>query len=415
MSSDTTHSPFHGLKVIDAASFIAAPTAAMILGDLGADVIKIEPPDGDPYRGSINNPMMPQSGVAHQWIMDSRCKRSLTLNLKTEAGRDILLRLVADCDVYITNQPFPVRRRFRLEYEDLAPLNPRLIYASLTAYGEHGPERDRAAFDGVAYWGRSGLEDLVRARGARPAPSVGGQGDHPTGVSLYAAIVTALYRRQTTGSGGLVHTSLMANGYWSNGCMGAAALAGADFEEWRNRPADHPGPFTRALYVTSDGRYLQFIMVRSDEEQDRAFHVAGLGDLLEDERFATREARFENVTQVVERLSEAIAKRPAAEWLELFHAEAVPVSLVARTEEMVDDEQAKINDILIEPEDPSEVGVRWVINHPVRLEGVKEVGAVRPPKIGEHSDDILTEHGFGPDEIEALRRDGVLESAQEVE
>ena len=133
MSTTTADPLFRGLKVIDAASFIAAPTAAMILGDLGADVIKVEPPgDGDPYRAIHDSPALPQSGVDHCWIMDSRCKRSLTLNLKSQVGRGIMLELVRGCDVYITNQPFPVRRRLHLEYDDLAPLNPRMIFASLT-------------------------------------------------------------------------------------------------------------------------------------------------------------------------------------------------------------------------------------------------------------------------------------------
>ncbi len=405
---ESTDPPFHGLKVIDAASWIAAPTAAMILGDLGADVIKIEPPgDGDPYRGLIDNPALPQSGVNHTWIMDGRCKRSLTLNLKSEAGRDILIRLVTDCDVYITNQPFPVRRRLRLEYEDLAPLNPRLIFASLTAYGETGPERDNGAFDGVAYWARSGLEDLVRSRGARPAPSLPGMGDHPTGVALYAAIVTALYRREQTGCGDLVHTSLLANGFWSNGCLGQAALAGADFEEWRGRPEDRPGSFTRALYETSDGRYLQFIMVRSDEEQELLLRIAGLGEMLEEERFETPEARFENVAPIIEELAAMVSERTAREWLELFRAQGVSASLVALTEEMSDDEQAKANRILVAPTDPA-VGVPWVINHPVRLQGVEEVGPVCPPEVGEHTDEILGELGLDAERIADLRRDGAI-------
>ena len=403
---ESSSRPFAGLKVIDAASWIAAPTAAMILGDLGADVIKIEPPgEGDPYRSLIDNTALPQSGLSHNWIMDGRCKRSLTLNLKSEAGRKILCRLVAGCDVFITNLPFPVRRRLGLDYEDLAPLNPRMIFASLTAYGEKGPERDHGAFDGVAYWARSGLEDLVRAPDSPPAPSVAGMGDHPTGVALYAAIVTALYRREHTGEGGLVHTSLLANGFWSNGCLGQAALAGADFVEWRNRPQDRPGSFTRALYETSDGRHLQFIMVRADEDHETLLRIAGLRDLLEDDRFSTPEARFENVALIIEQLTEAVAKRPAREWLELFGEQGVAASLVVLTQEIGDDEQAKANDVLVAPAAP-DVGVPWIINHPVRLDGVDEVGPIRPPEVGEHTDEILAELGFDAERIEQLRRDG---------
>ena len=239
---------FKGLKVVDAASWIAAPVAATILADLGADVIKVEiPGDGDPYRRLAIAPGTPTADVNYTWLMDARNKRSITLNLKTDDGRTILKRLVADCDVYITNQPLPMRRELGLTYEDLRPLNSAMIFASFTAYGEKGPERDREGFDGIAYWARSGLMDLVRAPGSPPGASVAGQGDHPSGVSLYAAIVTALLRRERTGEGTMVHTSLLANGYWSNGCMGQAALVGADFSVRRNAANRPPNPI-RTLY-----------------------------------------------------------------------------------------------------------------------------------------------------------------------
>ncbi len=399
---------FHGLRVIDAASFIAAPTAAMMLGDLGADVIKIEPPgEGDPYRVIQDDPAFPQGAAEPFWILDGRCKRSLSLNLKHEEGRRILLELVKGCDVYITNQPFPVRKRLRLEYEDLAPLNERMIFASLTAYGETGPERDASGFDGVAYWGRSGLEDLVRARGAAPSPSLAGQGDHPTGVSLFAAIVTALYRRTQTGRGGHVHSSLLANGYWSNSCLGQSALAGADFETWRRRPEDAPGPFVRGVHETSDGRFLQFIMVRSDEHQEELMRQTGMVDMMDDPRFATPEARAENPLPLIRALSTAIRGATAAEWLARFQTAGLAVTLVRRTEEIGDDRQAIVNDVLIAPP-PDGPDVPWVINHPVRVDGAQTRGAVRPPKVGEHTAEILEELGFGPAQIAEFRRTGVV-------
>ncbi|HET6471725.1 MAG TPA: CoA transferase, partial [Pseudomonadales bacterium] len=204
---------FEGLKVVDVASWIAGPVAATILADYGADVIKVEMPGiGDGYRALAAMPGMPVSPINYTWMMDARNKRSLTLNLKDPRGRKILSKLVGACDVYVTNQPMGMRRNFGLTYEDLAPLNPRMIYASLTAYGERGPERDREGFDLVAYWARTGLMDLVRTGDVEPAQSLPGMGDHPSSVSLYAAIVTALFRRERTGVGGEVNTSLLANG-----------------------------------------------------------------------------------------------------------------------------------------------------------------------------------------------------------
>ena len=224
---------FAGLKVLDVGTWIAGPVSATILADFGASVIKVEQPGvGDPYRQ-----MVAAAPINYAWLLDARNKRGISLNLKSEEGRDILMRLVRECDVYVTNQPPPMRRQLRLTYEDLAPLNERMIYASLTAYGEVGPDSDREGFDGVAYWARSGLMDLVRSPGAVPGMSTPGMGDHPTAVALFAAIVTALLRRERTGKGGKVHTSLLANGLWSNSCVAQGAFTGADIiAARRNQP-----------------------------------------------------------------------------------------------------------------------------------------------------------------------------------
>ncbi len=402
--------PFEGLKVVEVATWIAAPTAGTILGDFGADVIKIEPPgDGDPYRGLPGSPGFEDVGVNYTWIMSARGKRSMTLNLKTEAGVEILRRLVRGCDVYITNQPSPVRERFGLTYDELSPLNPQMIYASLTAYGEVGPERDQPAFDQVAYWARSGLLDLVRAPGAPPAQGLPGMGDHPTGVSLYAAILTALYRRERTGKGALVHTSLHANGFWSNGCLGQAALAGADLADRRETTprADRRRPATHVLYEARDGRYIQLNMVRSEEQVAALFGVLGLQHLLQEPRFATPDDRLENGDALATEMRSAFCTRPAAEWFAALHAEGVPATPVTLAEEMIADRQAIANDVLLLTDDP-EVGMSHVINHPVRLGDVRGRGPSRPPDVGEHCDEVMAELGYSPSEIEQLRRNGVF-------
>lgn len=398
---------FKGLKVIDAASWIAAPVAATILADLGADVIKVEMPgDGDPYRRLALAPGTPSADVNYTWLLDARNKRSITLNLKAPEGRAILKRLVADCDVYITNQPLSMRRALGLTYEDLQPLNPRMIFASFTAYGEKGPERDREGFDGIAYWARSGLMDMVRAPGSPPGASVAGQGDHPSGVSLYAAIVTALLLRERTGEGTMVHTSLLANGYWGNACMGQAALVGADFSVRRDAANRPPNPI-RTLYECADGRYLQLFMVRTQEHIDAILRIAEREDLVGDERFASQEARAKHPGELTEVLREAFIKRPLKSWLEELHEADVPASHIAVVEDMGEDEQAKINDVLVAPNDP-EVAAPWVINHPIFVEGIDRVGPRKAPDAGEHTDAILAELGYAEEDIAKLREQGVL-------
>ena len=216
---------FEGLKVLDCASFIAAPAAATVLSDFGAQVIKIEPPvTGDPYRNLPNLPGYPASPHNYAWLLEARNKRSLALDLSKPEGQAVLHRLVAEADVFITNFPPSVRERLGMTYAELAPLNARLVYASFTGYGEKGAEANKPGFDSNAYWARSGLMDLVRAdENTTPARSVAGMGDHPCAMALYGAIVTALYKRERTGKGSHVASNLMANGVWANGEIGRAS------------------------------------------------------------------------------------------------------------------------------------------------------------------------------------------------
>jgi crotonobetainyl-CoA:carnitine CoA-transferase CaiB-like acyl-CoA transferase len=396
---------FEGLKVVDVASWIAGPVAATILADYGADVIKVEMPGtGDGYRALAAAPGMPVSDVNYTWMMDSRNKRSLTLNLKDPRGKAILSRLVADCDVYVTNQPMPMRRTLGLTYDDLKQLNPRMIYASLTAYGEDGPERDREGFDLVAYWARTGLMDLVRTGDVEPAQSLPGMGDHPTAVALYAAIVTALLRREKTGTGSEVHTSLLANGVWAAGCVAQAKLLGADFSEWRSSGRI---AITRPLYRASDGRWLQFTMVRTALEIEALLRTLGLSHLLADPRFATPEARLQHGVELVEQMRNRIALRTSQEWLATFREARVPAALMGTLDDLVSDPQLPVNRITV-PTDDSGLSARRLINHPVNITGVTRRPVHPAPDLGQHSDEILEDLGFRPAEIAELRDQGVI-------
>src|SRR5689334_2270730 len=194
----TTDNIFSGLKVLDLASFIAGPGAAVILSDFGADVIKLEPPRGDLQRILYKVPPQPRSDDNYPWHLDNRNKRGIALDLKSPRAGEVLERLVKWADVLIVNFPPPVRQRLKLTYEDVAPWNPRLIYADLSGYGEKGPDANLPGFDITAYWARSGLLALTRDAGAPPTLPIAGSGDHATAVALYSAIVTGLYRREKT-------------------------------------------------------------------------------------------------------------------------------------------------------------------------------------------------------------------------
>jgi len=218
-----------GIRVIDAANFIAGPVSTTIMADFGADVIKVEPPTGDVYR--VRGAGYVPSPYNYPWIVDNRSKRSVAIDLRMADGQALLHRLVRDVDVFVTNTPLDSRARLRVRYEDLAPLNERLIYASISAYGESGEEASKPGFDSIALWARTGLMDLVRASpDVPPARSLPGMGDHPTGMSLFAAIMAGLYHRERTGRGTAVSTSLLANGLWMNAIPVQGILCGARTE-----------------------------------------------------------------------------------------------------------------------------------------------------------------------------------------
>lgn len=392
---------FSGLKVLDVSSWIAAPSCATILADHGADVIKVEAPEvGDAYRGYYQMPPSPNSEVNYTWQLDNHSKRSLVLNLKTQAGRDVLLQLVDTCDVYVTNQPLPLRRALQLMPDDLRPRNPRMIYASLTAYGENGPDKDREGFDLVAYWSRSGLMNQMRHAGTEPVQAMAGMGDHPTAMALYANVVTALLRRERTGEGAFVHTSLLANGLWSASCFAQSVWADADF-------STIPGQrLTTALYEAADGRWLQFTMVRTEELFDRLVMALEQLDWLADERFVSLESRIEHAPELTRMMRDVIRTRTAAEWMDAFRAHDVPAALVAEFQDLPDDPQVVENDMASAPGE--DLGMARVIRAPINVSGVGRVAPTRAPDMGEHSREVLTELGYSPVQIEELAANGVI-------
>src|SRR6202012_4211305 len=201
---------FSGLKVVDLASFIAGPAAETILSDFGGDVIKVEPPDGELWRSGHKIPPQPYSEEPYPFELANRNKRGVALNLKAARAQQVVERLAKWADVFIVNTPHPARKKLKLEYDDVARWNPSLIYADLTGFGEKGPDAALPGFDLTAYWARSGLLFMTRDAGSPPTWPVSGSGDNATAVAIYAAVVTALYRRERTGKGSYVTTSLLA-------------------------------------------------------------------------------------------------------------------------------------------------------------------------------------------------------------
>jgi formyl-CoA transferase len=392
---------FAGLKVIDCASWIAGPAAATILSDFGADVIKIEPPGvGDPWRASTPVPGKPTD---YYWQLTSRNKRSLAIDLKHADGLAVFYRLVASADVFVTNFPLPVRERLKIAADDLLALNPRLIYGSLTAYGEAGEEAGRTGFDSTAYWARTGLMDMVRATAdTEPSRSVPGMGDHPSGTALYAAIVTALYRREKTGKGGIAQSSLLQNGLWANACFVQSRLFG---ESVPHRPSRSEAPVPLANhYRCRDGRW--FIMALFNEQRQLRGFLAAIGctHLADDARFATSAARKQNAGALVAILDEVFAQRDLAEWRTILNAAGVTFGAVHSVDEASGDAQFQQIGALV----PFADGKGLTVSSPFISTARRRWRHDVLRRFGQHTGEVLQEAGYSTGDIERLRAQGVL-------
>ena len=402
-NTTTTDNIFSGLKVVDFASFIAGPSAAVILSDFGADVIKVEPPKGEMWRIGQKIPPQPHSDVPYPFQLANRNKRSLVLDLKSPEAGEILKRLVKWADVFIVNTPHPARKKLNLTYEDVVQWNPRLVYADVTGYGEKGPDAALPGFDLTAFWARSGLLSMTRDAGAPPTWPVAGSGDNATAVALYAAITTALYRRERTGKGSYVTTSLLAAGVWSASVFVQAALTGASFYGLHDRA--HPANAGFNVYQSSDGTW--FILVVTPDKVSAVLKAIGQENLLVDPRFSDPAKLAENRSQLTAILDEIFGSQPMAHWNEIFSAVHVTFAPVRGPEEVIKDPQLRANDIVVPLEGAGDK-LTSTISSPIQVHGVSKAPAKRAPKIGEHNEEILKELQFNTEEIERLCTSGVM-------
>jgi formyl-CoA transferase len=309
----------------------------------------------------------------------------------------VLHRLVRDADVFVTNFPLPVRTRLGVAYEQLSHLNPRLVYASFTAYGETGEEAEKTGFDATAWWARSGMMDMVRdTREVAPSLSLPGMGDHPTAMALYGAIITALYKRVRTGKGMEVSTSLLANGIWANSCQVQAVLCG--YELLSRPPRGARGVFNET-YQAADGRYLVVISTNPARDWPLLAKAMGHPEWLEDPRFATPEARLVNSPVLVALFDEIFAQNPFEEWARIFHEGDVTFGVVAEGYDHLADDQ--IEAVGLFPEFADGDGLRTV-DSPFQVAGETKAQPRMAPGIGQHTRALLEEFGCSADEIEAL-------------
>ena len=392
------------ITVIDCASYIAGPAAATIMSDFGARVIKIESPDiGDSYRSLLRLPGLPESDENYPWILTSRNKESLALDLKFKEAHVILHKLIKKADIFITNYPFPIRAKLKINSEDILEENKKLIYASLSPYGEKGDEKDKTGYDATAWWARSGLMHAVRNNSnSEPSSSTPGMGDHPTASALFGAIMMALYKREITGEGSEVSSSLMANGLWSNGIYNQAALCGANFVE--NTGRGTKGALAEK-YKCKDGRWFILVMLNEEREWPLLLRCLKREDVNDDKRFNTREDRAKNSLELMKILDEEFLSKDWGQIKELFEKSGVTFGSISEPYDHINDQQISDNEFFTKFTDKEDL---LTVDSPIFMKDEKKRKPQTAPEIGDHTRQILEELNYDKNEIDKLENKKII-------
>ena len=417
--------PLDGVKVVEFTEIIAGPFAGMLLSDMGAEVIKVEPPWGDPWRGT--QPISPTE--SRVFIAYNRGKRSITLDLTTDAARDILDRLIPQMDVAIVNYRPDVAAKLGVDYEALSALNSRLIYCENTAFGRQGPDSYRPGYDMI-------LQAMTGIMAAESKVSNGAPGhvvsspfvDTSAGICLAWCVCAALYHRERTGQGQKVETTLLGlalamlgmrfveiesldreNNAATLESLAALRRAGVPYPELlKIYEADHPvtpGNIYYRSYQTTDGAIS--VGCLSDPLRRRLLETLGLTDIRFEPGYDPRSEEAAAFGEKLMRQAEGIfLQRTAAEWLALLDERGIPAGPVRFIEEVFDDPQVQANDLVSELEHREMGKLRMV--GPLANFSATPLEPTDPPALGQHTNEVLQELGFGSEEIEGWRNEGTL-------
>jgi formyl-CoA transferase len=391
-----------GIKVIEVAAMAAGPTAAVILADLGAEVIKIEqPPIGDMWRyGSKIKGMPPApTDVLYTTFIQNRTKKSVALNLKTPEAQEVLHKLAATADVFLTNSPRKVQKECAHTYDDIKAIKPDIVYAWVNGFGLNGPDKDAPGFDMTAWYSRCGIADELRAKDGAPTTQPVGLGDLNTAITLAGATMSGLFHRERTGKGSFVSTSLMNCGLWANSTFLQAALAGAPPMQKYHR-TDWPQPINGGTFKTKDDRYV-IIVELNPKNAGNVADAMGADHLKSDERFATVELRSKNAQALFAEMQKIFIQHELSVVEDRLKSFGVNHGVVQTTAECIRDEHMIANGCF--PEVEGAGGYR-TIDSPIQVqgEGLEKVKPQNPPGVGEHTQSELTALGYSEAEIKAM-------------
>jgi len=401
--------PLEGLKVLEIANWVAAPSACAILADLGAEVVKIEHPEtGDPVRGidvSSRGVVQYSGGINTIFELLNRGKQSVAVNLGVPKGQEVVQKLASQSDVVVTNLTPHRQERYRLRYEDLSVLNPRTIYLALTGYGTQGPERDRSGFDYAAFWARSGIMASLGEAGGPPTQQRPGMGDQTTSLALTAAIGVALYERERSGKGQRIDCSLLHTGMW---VIGADIMAALKTKEPVERvPRNEVGNPIFNFYQTADGKWLQLVMIESERFWDGFCSALGIEALANDPRFASHVNRMQHSPVLLEIIEDRFALDSFDYWAAKLDEQGCIWAPVQTLDQVVDDPQVHANGYTTTLTHPQE-GEFEILNPPIKYRRTPGMPTAAAPELGQHTETALLELGYTWDDLVTLKDKGAI-------
>jgi crotonobetainyl-CoA:carnitine CoA-transferase CaiB-like acyl-CoA transferase len=398
--------PFEGVRVVEVAQWVFVPVAGALLADWGADVVHVEPLEGDPYRGLASQGIgAERGGINLSLALANRGKRSLALDIRHDQGRSVLHRLLQSADVFLTNMRPGALARAGLGADTLTERYPTLVYARGHGYGVRGPDADQAGYDATAFWARGGMAHILTPpERDYPIGQRGAMGDRNGALALAFGVAAALLKRSRTGQGSVVDVSLLATAMWTLSSDLLAALGGDE-----PRPSSGRGPLVNPLvgvYRTKDDRHIQLVFLQPDRYWPDFCRVIGRPDLLDDDRFSDHVARRENARACVTELDREFAKRTFEEWKKILGTLDAPWSPVQSVSELLDDPQVEANGYVGDVVIDGEAAYRLPAV-PVQLDG-RPPPLRRAPEHGEDTESLMLELGYGWDDIAGLKEAGVV-------